>query len=115
MKWYAAVRERLRALVFGARLEQEAEEEMRFHVDMEADRRMRERGEGKLEARRKALLTFGGVDKHREQVRDARGLGWVSGMSLDVKLGARMLVKYPGLTVVGTVAIAVAIALGAIY
>jgi putative ABC transport system permease protein len=34
---------------------------------------------------------------------------------LDFKLGFRMLVRYPGITVVGTVAIAVAIALGTIY
>ena len=35
--------------------------------------------------------------------------------ALDFKVGVRMLARYPGLTLVGTVAIAVAIALGAIY
>ena len=34
---------------------------------------------------------------------------------LDLKVGIRMLARYPGLTVVGTVAIAVAIALGTVY
>lgn len=34
---------------------------------------------------------------------------------LDFKVGFRMLARYPGLTLVGTVAIAVAIALGALY
>src|SRR5687768_6915863 len=34
---------------------------------------------------------------------------------LDFKVGLRMLARYPGLSLVGTVAIAVAIALGAIY
>ena len=34
---------------------------------------------------------------------------------LDFKVGFRMLARYPGLTVIGTVAIAVAIALGSIY
>ena len=34
---------------------------------------------------------------------------------LDFKVGFRMLARYPGLTVVGTVAIAIAIALGSIY
>src|SRR5919109_327284 len=108
MKWHAAVRERLRALFFGARLEAEAEEEMRFHVDMEAERRVREKGEGKLEARRRASAAFGGIDKHREQVRDARGLAWANGLSLDMKLGGRMLVKYPGLTLAGGLALAIA-------
>jgi predicted permease len=35
--------------------------------------------------------------------------------SLDLKVGVRMLARYPGLTVIGTAAIAVAIALGATY
>ena len=35
--------------------------------------------------------------------------------ALDLKVGFRMLARYPGLTVIGTCAIAVAIALGAIY
>ena len=34
---------------------------------------------------------------------------------LDFKVGLRMLARYPGLTVVGTIAIAVAIALGSLY
>lgn len=34
---------------------------------------------------------------------------------LDFKVGVRMLARYPGLTLVGTVAIAVAIALGSVY
>ena len=38
------------------------------------------------------------------------GLSW-----LDFKVGFRMLARYPGLTLVGTVAIAVAIALGSLY
>src|ERR671921_386982 len=34
---------------------------------------------------------------------------------LDFKVGVRMLARYPGLTLVGTLAIAVAIALGTLY
>ena len=49
------------------------------------------------------------VARIRTRLRPLR-LSW-----LDFKVGFRMLVRYPGLTLVGTVAIAVAIALGAIY
>ena len=35
--------------------------------------------------------------------------------ALDVRLGVRMLARYPGITVVSTIAIAVAVALGAAY
>jgi putative ABC transport system permease protein len=41
------------------------------------------------------------------------GAPWLSGMSLDVKLGGRMLLKYPGLTLAGGLALAMAIGIGA--
>src|SRR5688572_26453794 len=72
-------------------------EEMRFHVDMETERLQRELGLDAAEARRRAAVAFGGVEKYKEAGRDARGLGWLSGLTLDLKLGGRMLVKYPGL------------------
>src|SRR5688572_32244757 len=36
-------------------------------------------------------------------------MNWLGGFFLDLKLGGRMLVKYPGLTIVGMVAMAFAI------
>src|ERR671913_987932 len=39
---------------------------------------------------------------------------WASGVSLDLKLGLRMLVKYPGLTVIGGLAMAFGIWFGAV-
>jgi predicted permease len=45
--------------------------------------------------------------------RDGRGT-WFSGFSLDLKLGLRMLVKYPGLTVIGGLAMAFGIWFGAV-
>jgi putative ABC transport system permease protein len=44
-----------------------------------------------------------------------RRLGQIRFTWLDFKVGFRMLARYPGLTIVGTVAIAVAIALGSLY
>src|SRR5688572_16884908 len=54
----------------------------------------------------------------RSEPRASRGpnrIGQLRFSSLDFKLGFRMLARYPGLTLVGTVAIAVAIALGSAY
>ncbi|OFW24804.1 MAG: hypothetical protein A3G21_12465 [Acidobacteria bacterium RIFCSPLOWO2_12_FULL_66_21] len=48
-----------------------------------------------------------------EGVRDARTLGWTTGMSLDVRLGVRMLRKYPALTCICGFAMAFAILVGA--
>ncbi|MBA3640288.1 MAG: ABC transporter permease [Acidobacteria bacterium] len=43
-----------------------------------------------------------------------RGRRWFGGLSLDLKLGGRMLVKYPGLTIVGGLAMAFAICVGTV-
>jgi len=103
------------ALVFRRRAaEQRMNEEIAFHVEMEAERLVREEGLAPAEARRRAYVAFGGVEKHKEALRDGRGLGWLAGFSLDLKLGARMLIKYPGLTIVGVAGMSVAVAIGAV-
>ena len=112
MSWLAGARERLRTLLFRAREEVEMADEIRFHLEMEAERLVREEGLEPAEARRRAAVSFGGVERFKEEVRDARGLAWLSGLSLDVKLGVRMLGKYPWLALVGGVGMAVAIAVG---
>lgn len=112
MRWVAAVSERLRGLFFRAREDAEMDEEFQFHLEMEAERLVREAGLDVVEARRRASIAFGGMEKHKEHVREARGLAWVPGWWLDFKLGARMLAKYPGLTLVGGLAITFAIWVG---
>ena len=90
-------------------------DEMRFHLDMEAERLAREHGLPLEEARRRAGIAFGGVEKYKEQERDARGFWWLDALLLDARIGARMLVKHRGLTVVGGFAMAIAIAIGATF
>ena len=47
------------------------DEEVRFHVDMEAERLRRE-GHAPREARRLALIRFGGIARFEERTREAR-------------------------------------------
>jgi hypothetical protein len=54
------------------------------------------------------------VEKHKEAMRDGRGLAWLGGTLLDWKLGARLLLKYPALTIIGGLSLAGAIAIGAV-
>jgi hypothetical protein len=63
------------------------------------------------EARRAALVQLGGLTQLREATRAAQGLPWVGTCWLDLKLGVRLLFKYPGLTLVSTVALAIGIAI----
>jgi putative ABC transport system permease protein len=109
----AGLRAAWAALWRGGRLDAAMHEEMRFHIDMEAERLEREHGLPPGEARRRAAVAFGGVEKYKEQGRDTRGLRWLDMLSLDAKLGARMLVKHRGLTLVGGFALAVATGIGA--
>ena len=108
------IRTRLR-LLFGRRSsEHRIDSEFEFHIEMETERLVRELGVDPLEARRRALVAFGGMEKHREALRDGRGTAWLGGLSLDFKLGLRMLAKYPGLTMVGVLGISVAVTVGAL-
>src|SRR5688572_7287716 len=111
----ARVRAVWRVLGRSHQLETEMQEEMRFHVEREAERLVREPGLGAQEACRQAYVRFGGVEKFKEEGRDARGRQWLDAISLDTRLGVRMLVKYRGLTVIGGFAMAVAIAISATF
>ena len=113
MRWIDAARARLKLLVSPHAAETRMSEEMAFHIEMETAR-LRARGVDAGEARRRALVAFGGVERYKEEMRDGRGLAWLGGLTLDLKLGGRMLVKYPGLTVVGGLAMAFAIWVGAV-
>jgi predicted permease len=114
VSWLHALRARLRLLFARRSAEQRFDHEIRFHVDMEAERLAREFALPPDEARRRALAAFGGVQSHREALRDGTGTMWISGWSLDFRLGLRMMAKYPGLTLVGVLGIAVAVAIGVI-
>ena len=84
-----------RVLWRSRQLETDMRVEMRFHVEMEADRLRREQGLDPQEARRQAYVRFGGVEKYKEAGRDARGWQWLDAIALDTRLGVRMLAKYP--------------------
>jgi predicted permease len=113
MSWFHAARARWRLLSRRA-AEARIDDEIRFHIEMETERLVREQQLDRDEARRRALATFGGVQQYRETLREGRGTAWFGSLSLDLRLGVRMLVKYPGLTIVGGLAMAFGIWFGAV-
>jgi predicted permease len=78
-----------------SRLDDEIENELAFHLQMEIDQRVR-RGMSPDEARRTALRDFGGVGRIREEVRDVRGATFWDDLRQDVRYGVRMLARSPG-------------------
>jgi putative ABC transport system permease protein len=99
----------------GTRLDAEMQSEFEHHVELHTAELVKS-GVPLEEARRQARAAFGGAYNHKEAGREARGLRWFDTFRislLDIKLGARMVYRYPGLTVIGALAMGVAIALGA--
>lgn len=70
------LRRRLHALIDRTALERDMDEEIRHHLDLEADRNQRLGMTASL-ATRQARLDFGGLDAMREAQRDARGARWL--------------------------------------
>jgi putative ABC transport system permease protein len=101
---------------FAARAEHKAvADEMEFHIERETEHNI-ERGMSAREARRKAAQDFGSVEAFREAARDERtGTRFADFKAswLDWKLGGRMLLKYPGLSLIGGLTLAAAMGLGA--
>ena len=110
MKWFDAARVRLRLLVARRAAESRMNQEFRLHLELETEKLIREQGFAPGEARRMALVAFGGVEKHKETLRDDRGFAWLGSFSLDLKVAIRMVARYPWLTLVGSAAMAFGIA-----
>ena len=94
-----------------SRAERELAREIRSHLQLLEDQYIAG-GMDAEEARYAALRAFGGVEQVKEHQREARMFRWLAGWPMDLKLGGRMLVKYPGLTLVGGVAMAFGLCVG---
>jgi putative ABC transport system permease protein len=86
---------RLIALLKHDELDRGLNSEVRFHIEMETEKNIRH-GMSPDEARRAALRSFGPMEKHKEDTRDARGISWLENFAADLRYGARALFKHPG-------------------
>lgn len=108
MGWWGWLRRRLEVLLRKNAVEHEMDEEMRFHLEMEVRQHMAS-GLSYDEARRRALVDFGGVERFKEEVRDARGARVVDDFVQDVRVAVRSLPKQPVFLVTVLVTLAVGI------
>ena len=98
---------RLRSIFTTRQLDDELDEEMRFHVEMATNRYM-DQGMTAADARDAARRDFGGF-RHRDETRDARGVRPVEDLAQDLKVGVRTIMQQRTYAVVAILTLAIGI------
>ena len=104
------LRFRLRTLVRRRAVEDDLDEELRFHLERAADRHVA-RGLPREEAYRRARVAFGPLDVVKDDCRQSWGVRQLDVLGQDVAFAVRLLRKQPALSAVAAVSLAVGIGL----
>src|SRR3990170_8145011 len=99
---------RVRSIRRRNELETGLDEEIRFHIDRQTEKNLRA-GMATDEARRQALIKFGGVDRAKERTRDQFRAASIEDFFRDIRYGGRALLRASGFTIVATLTLALGI------
>ena len=106
MRWLSRLRRRARLVVDRSAIEREMQEEMRFHLEMEAAELARL---GNEDAWRAARRRFGGVARYQDDARDARGGRWLEELRQDARYALRVLGRGRGFAAVSVLTLALGV------